>query len=130
MYATRVPRAVNRTHCRRGHALAGANLYVTPQGWLRCRTCQRDSTAASDCRRRGGPAEPRVNQDMLITFIQPYVDYFGPVGFARRARVGERSLYRVMNHECRCGLYLADRLLTNGMGRPDLVRLVCPDVPT
>jgi hypothetical protein len=27
------------THCPRGHPYAGQNLYVTPQGWRRCRTC-------------------------------------------------------------------------------------------
>jgi hypothetical protein len=34
--------AVNarKTHCKRGHPLAGANLYVNPRGQRQCRRCQ------------------------------------------------------------------------------------------
>lgn len=31
-----------KTHCVRGHELAGANLYVTPDGRRQCRTCHRE----------------------------------------------------------------------------------------
>ena len=31
-----------RTHCPRGHAYAGANLYVAPDGRRYCRTCRRE----------------------------------------------------------------------------------------
>ena len=30
------------THCRKGHALAGANLYESPDGGRHCRTCRRE----------------------------------------------------------------------------------------
>lgn len=35
--------AVNarKTHCIRGHPLAGANLEASPEGWRRCRECRR-----------------------------------------------------------------------------------------
>jgi hypothetical protein len=37
------PAAVNarKTHCKRGHELAGDNIYITKQGWRYCQTCQR-----------------------------------------------------------------------------------------
>ena len=43
------PIAINaaRTHCIRGHELAGANLYTTPDGRRQCRTCQRGREEAS-----------------------------------------------------------------------------------
>ena len=34
-----------KTHCTRGHILAGSNLYIHPEGRRRCRTCQRQSQA-------------------------------------------------------------------------------------
>jgi len=34
-----------KTHCPRGHAYAGANLYVSPSGRRYCRTCGRATTA-------------------------------------------------------------------------------------
>lgn len=30
-----------KTHCERGHEFAGANLYVTSQGFRQCRTCKK-----------------------------------------------------------------------------------------
>lgn len=33
-----------RTHCPRGHAYAGRNLYVNPQGSRECRTCNGENT--------------------------------------------------------------------------------------
>lgn len=34
-------RNANKTECKRGHPLAGDNLYVNPQGWRSCRKCAR-----------------------------------------------------------------------------------------
>lgn len=31
-----------KTHCRKGHPLSGLNLYVTPDGRRKCRTCSRN----------------------------------------------------------------------------------------
>lgn len=38
----RVPRVI-KTHCLRGHELAGENLYMTPDGRRNCRTCHHAS---------------------------------------------------------------------------------------
>src|SRR5262249_48328271 len=32
----------NKTHCLRGHSLAGLNLYTTPNGNRQCKTCKRE----------------------------------------------------------------------------------------
>ena len=76
---------------------------------------------------------PRVNRPMLIAFIQPEIDRIGNRAFAARLGMDEDLLRHIRKgtpgHD-HPRLYLADRLLTNGMGRPDLVRLVCPDMPT
>ena len=34
------PKPENRTHCIRGHELAGENLYMTPDGRRQCRACR------------------------------------------------------------------------------------------
>lgn len=47
----RLPNAM-KTHCKRGHALAGDNLKTVRLGRA-CRTCHRISTAESKRRRRG-----------------------------------------------------------------------------
>lgn len=43
------PSAANarKTECHRGHPLAGANLYRTPDGRRKCRACQRARAASS-----------------------------------------------------------------------------------
>lgn len=46
--------AVAKTECLRGHALAGYNLIVRPNGTRNCRTCHREATYAS--RRRKAAA--------------------------------------------------------------------------
>jgi hypothetical protein len=30
-----------KTYCKRGHLLAGDNLYLTSEGWRRCKRCKR-----------------------------------------------------------------------------------------
>ena len=30
-----------KTHCKRGHALSGTNLYIYPSGWRGCRVCRK-----------------------------------------------------------------------------------------
>lgn len=49
------PSAVNahKSECRRGHALAGANLYVNPRGERQCRECQRAACRRYEARNRG-----------------------------------------------------------------------------
>lgn len=32
-----------KTHCAAGHPFAGDNLYITPQGFRECRTCNREA---------------------------------------------------------------------------------------
>jgi hypothetical protein len=39
-----------KTHCVRGHAFVGDNLYVSPRGWRYCRACNR----IRDAKRRRG----------------------------------------------------------------------------
>jgi hypothetical protein len=48
------PPALNarRTHCIRGHLLAGPNLYLNAGGWRVCRTCRRDRKRAATARRK------------------------------------------------------------------------------
>lgn len=41
-----------KTHCPRGHRLAGANLYRAPDGRRQCRACRRRHAKAVDARRR------------------------------------------------------------------------------
>jgi hypothetical protein len=53
----RSPRGVLRTHCRRGHELAGENLGVDGRGIRFCRACKRARDRASTRRRRR--AKPR-----------------------------------------------------------------------
>jgi hypothetical protein len=74
---------------------------------------------------------PRVNRLLLIAFLQPELDQIGNRAFALRVGMDEDLLRHIIKgdkgHD-HPRLDLADRLLTTGMGRPDLVRLVCPDV--
>lgn len=51
---SRSPAAVNarKTHCIRGHELAGDNLIIKKAGGRNCRTCQRASSAAWYARRK------------------------------------------------------------------------------
>jgi hypothetical protein len=35
-----------KTHCIHGHPLSGENVYLSPQGWRRCKTCRREWSAA------------------------------------------------------------------------------------
>lgn len=39
---TPAARNLAKTHCRNGHPLSGSNLYLTPDGRRRCRSCRRD----------------------------------------------------------------------------------------
>lgn len=60
-----------QTHCKRGHELAGANLYLTPEGWRQCRTCR------NECQRRFTAKRPRgrrtvtgaMSNDELLAFV-------------------------------------------------------------
>jgi len=41
----RAARLGSRTHCKFGHPFSGDNLFVTPEGWRRCRICMEKSHA-------------------------------------------------------------------------------------
>ncbi len=71
---------------------------------------------------------PLVNMELLVEFIQPTVDRIGISELAARAGIHNRQLHALLRGEYRTRLYLADRILTKGLGRPDLVGLVCPHV--
>lgn len=45
-----------KTHCTRGHALEGANLYLRPKGGRTCRICRKASQRAWERRQRLGKA--------------------------------------------------------------------------
>lgn len=47
-------RFADMTHCGRGHALSGANVYVRRNGKGECRECRRIRRRAARLRRRGG----------------------------------------------------------------------------
>jgi len=53
--------AINRqkTECKRGHPLAGDNLYTDPAGHRYCRTCKRDADRKRLARLRAEQTEPR-----------------------------------------------------------------------
>ena len=36
-------RCSKKTHCVKGHPLAGSNLYVDPRGYRECKECRRDN---------------------------------------------------------------------------------------
>ncbi len=71
---------------------------------------------------------PLVNMELLVEFIQPTIDRIGIAAFARLAGIHDRQVHALLRGEYRTRLYIADRILTRGLGRPDLVGLVCPDV--
>jgi hypothetical protein len=56
----------------------------------------------------------------------PEIEKIGKGKFAERCHIGPRGLTRVLNGEGRTTHHTADRLLTLGLGRPDLLDLVCP----
>lgn len=58
-YKETVPGPSNalKTHCKRGHELAGDNLYIKPNGERQCRTCRREVV------RRIGEERSRDNGD-------------------------------------------------------------------
>jgi hypothetical protein len=71
---------------------------------------------------------PFIDHDLLIEFITPEIQKVGRDEFAARCSIGPRALFRILRGESRTTLRTADKLLTLGMGRPDLVGLVCPYV--
>ena len=90
-----------KTHCKHGHPLAGANLYLAPGGLRKCRECNR---AASGRFRRGiaprGPlvSDPPEHGPLLDLVV---VSEVGAVTLPASRRVGLR---------CRCPwLSAADR---------------------
>lgn len=48
-----------KTHCRRGHPYAGANLYVTPAGKRHCRTCGRENAQRYRAEKEANDASAR-----------------------------------------------------------------------
>lgn len=51
-----------RTHCKHGHLLDDANLYVTKQGWKICRRCKLDYVNAKNARQRA-----KLKTDKLVS---------------------------------------------------------------
>lgn len=49
----------NKEFCQKGHPLFGPNLYVKPQGWRVCRTCNNASYSAQRKKRRATDQEYR-----------------------------------------------------------------------
>ncbi len=72
--------------------------------------------------RRWGPL---VDRDMLAEIVTAEMDRIGKLEFCRRAGIDLARLNRIIRSE-NPRLDVADRLLTLGMGRPDLLRLVYP----
>lgn len=50
-----------KTHCPKGHAYSGPNLYVNPKGARVCRICRRANNAASELRCIIRRAQERAN---------------------------------------------------------------------
>lgn len=72
---------------------------------------------------------PLVDRDLLLHYILPATQKEGISAFARRAGVHEDSVRHFVNGtngRQRVRLDFADKLLTTGLGRPDLVDVVCP----
>lgn len=86
-----------------------------------------ENTLTAHTRRYG----PLVNRQLLIELITPELEKVGTMQFARQAGVDFNVIRRMLKgqpgHD-RPRLWLADKLLTKGCGRPDLVGLVCLDV--
>lgn len=40
-----------KTHCTRGHALSGSNLYERANGWRDCRRCRADASRRQRCKK-------------------------------------------------------------------------------
>lgn len=45
-----------KTHCPQGHPYSGANLHITPQGYRRCRACNREKSRRLRARRKAAAA--------------------------------------------------------------------------
>jgi hypothetical protein len=71
---------------------------------------------------------PLVDRDLLLEFVMPEIEKIGKGKFAERCHIGPRALTRVLNGEGRTTHHTADRLLTLGLGRPDLLDEVCPSL--
>lgn len=69
------------THCKRGHPLAGANLYVSPKGQRHCRACARDrgrQYRAEERARRSSPARDVIRARMRPA--PPRLEVIAPAG--------------------------------------------------
>lgn len=53
--------------CRRGHPLDGAHAYTAPDGYRRCRTCDRD-------RRRSARFTRAATADNVVGIVKPCVE--------------------------------------------------------
>lgn len=51
-----------KTHCPRGHAYEGDNVYVNPRGERHCRTCRREARAVEREARRHRDSSPKGNR--------------------------------------------------------------------
>ena len=65
---------VSKTHCHHGHELTPANVYLNPQGFLVCRTCNREAgrkwAAANYQRLRADPIRVAKDREDSRVFRQ------------------------------------------------------------
>lgn len=114
-----------QTHCMKGHPMAGANLYVSPDGVRRCKACKRAAALTplarernriyqeAKRRERGVPARPikrrplpqvasetlMIDSGPFAEFVRPLTDKHGASTVASAIGLDERNLYAHLNGE-------------------------------
>lgn len=69
---------------------------------------------------------PPVDAQTLFELLTPELEKVGRKKFCSRVGISLRQLARYENGHEQPRLKLADKLLTRGLGRPDLLDDVCP----
>jgi hypothetical protein len=68
-----------------------------------------------------------ADRDLLLALVMPEIEKVGKGVFAERAGLDPTALRAFLSGRYRTTHHTADKLLTLGLGRPDLVGLVCPE---